>query len=478
MVLGDLVVVVPGVTGSSLTDARGKEVWGLGTGSLVRALRTLGDSLQDLALPEDFADGPAPDGVLPTRLIMGFHGIPGVWTPVEGYRGLVKFLSQARFDLTPDVLAADAPPGNLVLFAYDWRLSNRWSAKLLKCRVERALTRWRDSAPERRHAKVVFICHSMGGLVARWYIDREGGAEVTRSLITLGTPHRGALGDLERLVNGVHKGLGPLRLDLTRFARSLPSSYELLPEYACIESADHRSLVKTTECEIPTLNREMVSAGMSFHDELDERPPPLPYALVPVVGIGQPTSTTARIEDGRVLPLPTINGHELMGDGTVPRLAALPKGLTELDPSIKAVAEGHGALPVHRSVLDQLDFVLTSDEQIYRTADVDIEEPADERVLGMSLADLHQAGEPVEVTVCAPERWRLEVVAVDESGEEAGREQVSFGKRIDAAGRSIGASVFDGLAPGGYTLLARTPDGRFSLEVPPVRATTLVWLEP
>ena len=52
----------------------------------------------------------------------------------------------------------------------------------------------------------------------------------------MGTPHRGALNSLEQLVNGVRKGPGPFRVDLTEFARSLPAAYQLLPEYACLES--------------------------------------------------------------------------------------------------------------------------------------------------------------------------------------------------------------------------------------------------
>jgi Lecithin:cholesterol acyltransferase len=148
-----------------------------------------GGSLQELTLPDGFTEGPAPDGVAATELMMGFHGIPGVWRPVKGYGALVTFLSHARFGLTLDNSnAAQVSSGNLVLFAYDWRLSNRWTAKLLKNRVERALTRWRESAPQRRDAKVVFVCHSMGGFVARWYVEREGGAEITRSLVTFGTP--------------------------------------------------------------------------------------------------------------------------------------------------------------------------------------------------------------------------------------------------------------------------------------------------
>ncbi|MFE7105057.1 hypothetical protein ACFU98_24635 [Streptomyces sp. NPDC057575] len=45
-----------------------------------------------------------------------------------------------------------------------------------------------------------------------------GGAEVTRRVITLGTPYRGSLDALLALVNGV----GPAGIGLTAFARSLP----------------------------------------------------------------------------------------------------------------------------------------------------------------------------------------------------------------------------------------------------------------
>jgi triacylglycerol esterase/lipase EstA (alpha/beta hydrolase family) len=140
-----------------------------------------------------------------------------------------------------------------VVFAYDWRLSNRHSAERLRVRVEECLERWRASDPSRADARLVFICHSMGGLVARWYIERLGGAEVTRVLVTLGTPHRGAAKALEQLADGVRKGPAPLKVDLTAFARSLPSSYQLLPEYACIETAaEGRARQRRSICRILT----------------------------------------------------------------------------------------------------------------------------------------------------------------------------------------------------------------------------------
>ena len=41
-------------------------------------------------------------------------------------------------------------------------------------------------------ARVVLVCHSMGGLVARAYLRRFG-AEKVRTVITIGTPHRGSV---------------------------------------------------------------------------------------------------------------------------------------------------------------------------------------------------------------------------------------------------------------------------------------------
>ncbi|MFO1415442.1 MAG: alpha/beta fold hydrolase [Burkholderiales bacterium] len=40
-------------------------------------------------------------------------------------------------------------------------------------------------------SRVVVVCHSMGGLVARAYLRRYGGAQVAR-LVTIGTPHAGS----------------------------------------------------------------------------------------------------------------------------------------------------------------------------------------------------------------------------------------------------------------------------------------------
>jgi pimeloyl-ACP methyl ester carboxylesterase len=401
-----------------------------------------------------------------------WHAIPGVWTPVRGYSELLAFLGQERFGLVEDAGEPGAGPGNLVVFAYDWRLSNRHSAERLRARVEACLERWRASELSRADAQLVFICHSMGGLAARWYIERLGGAEVTRVLVTLGTPHRGAVKALEQLVSGVRKGPGPLKADLTSFARSLPSSYQLLPEYACIETGAG-GLCKTTEVDLPHLDRERVADGMRFHDELDATPPGS-YPLAPVIGIRQPTWTTVAIEGETAVPCGRIGDADEGGDGTVPRLAARPKSMSDRDLAIRGVGEGHGVLAGHRSVTDQLEFVLTAKEVTYKDIAEHVHAADGERVIGVATPDLHEAGEDVAVEVAFAEQRVLQVVAVDEHAREVASELVRYGGETDMSGRWVGSAVLRGVPPGGYTICARAPDDPHGIGVAPVHTTTLV----
>jgi pimeloyl-ACP methyl ester carboxylesterase len=42
------------------------------------------------------------------------------------------------------------------------------------------------------HGKTVYlVAHSLGGLVARWFVERAGGNKIVQHLVTLGTPHQG-----------------------------------------------------------------------------------------------------------------------------------------------------------------------------------------------------------------------------------------------------------------------------------------------
>src|SRR5262249_26505630 len=140
-------------------------------------------------------------------------------------------------------------------------------ARCLARKIEPALERWRAQGGPYADAQLVLVCHSMGGLVARWYLEHCGGAEITRKMVTLGTPYRGAAKALAQLVNGVHPRLRRLAADLPGFARTLPSIHQLLPAYACLERGT--DLLTTTETPIPGLRTAAVAAAMRFHTDLD-----------------------------------------------------------------------------------------------------------------------------------------------------------------------------------------------------------------
>ena len=87
----------------------------------------------------------------------------------------------------------------------------------------------------------------------------------------------------------VPKRVGPVSVDLTAFSRSLPSAYQLLPEYAAI-GAD-RDHLKTTETTVPELDTIRLADAMAFHTDLQaaEATRPASVAMThAIVGTRQP----------------------------------------------------------------------------------------------------------------------------------------------------------------------------------------------
>jgi hypothetical protein len=281
------------------------------------------------------------------------------------------------------------------------------------------------------------IGHSIGGLVARSYVDVLGGHEVTKQVITLGTPHRGALNALTSLVNGVKKGFGPISFDLSGLARSMPSLHQLLPEYSCIETDG--GLRKTTEIDLPEIVAADVADAMRFHIELRDgmEAHRTAYDSHPLLARTQPTDTTCRLVDGKVVALRTIEGRDEAGDGTVPRLSASPYGVKQSDPINRYVMDKHGALCANEAALVQLEGVLTAHEQIAKDPDFP---------LGVACDDVLLAGEALEVSIAAPSELALSARVVDDEGR-----RLADGQVIDH-GDDTYATRIDPLAPGRYAL--------------------------
>lgn len=410
-------------------------MWSSSLGSIAKGVLTRGKSVKRLELPAGIGDGAAPDGVVATALMPDLHVIPGLWSVSIGYDAMLRWF-RSTFDLIEADPADPQRAINFVPFPYDWRLSNRTSARELQRTVEPVLERFR-AQPGHADAKLVFVGHSMGGLVARYYVDVLGGHELTRKVITLGTPHRGALNALTTLVNGIAKGVAPLRFDLTHLARSLPSLHQLLPDYACIETPE--GLRATTEIALPEVGTVEVADARRFHEELRAGAAAHAgsYDSHPIISRTQPTDTTARLVGGRIEPLRTIDGRDELGDGTVPRLSAAPYGVASSDPILRYVMEKHGGLPANDPVQVELEGILTASDVIVKASEFDV---------GVICDDVIEHGDPIAVTIEAAAELVVESTVQDGAGTAVGHATA-----VDRGDGTYGAQ-FDALGPGLYTV--------------------------
>lgn len=120
--------------------------------------------------------------------IMGSFDLFGkkVLDPILGtYNNLYKTFKENGY--TPD--------RDLFIFPYEWRDSNIENAKLLRDEITKIkqIAHW---------PKVDVVAHSMGGLLAREYIESDYYQDDIDQLITLGTPQKGAPEDYLTWENG------------------------------------------------------------------------------------------------------------------------------------------------------------------------------------------------------------------------------------------------------------------------------------
>src|SRR5437763_5264538 len=224
----DVIVVLPGILGSVL-QKNGKDIWALSAGALARGVFTGLGSVKDLTLTQDSPDvEDLGDGVTASRLMSDVHLIPGLWK-IDGYSKIASYI-RSTFKVETGK--------NYFEFPYDWRRDNAIAAKRLRRMALPWLKDWQATSGMKM-AKLILVCHSMGGLVARYFLENLGGWEHTRSLVTFGTPYRGSLNALDFIANGLQKKLGPITLlDLSDFLRSLTSVYQFLPVYDCYDQGE------------------------------------------------------------------------------------------------------------------------------------------------------------------------------------------------------------------------------------------------
>lgn len=334
---GDLIILLPGITGSVLT-VNGRDAWAPSLRGISSAILTLGSSLADLRLSSSAAESDdISDGVVAQRLVNDIHLIPGLWR-IDGYTRLIQAVT---------ALPGITPKKNFFTFPYDWRKDNRVAARRLARHAHTWLSTWRAESGN-ANARLVLIAHSMGGLVSRYFLECLEGWKTTRKLITFGTPYRGSLNALDVLHGGVK--IGPVQLaNAGELLRSFTSIYQLLPTYPFLE--DNGVLKRLEDFPgIGHIDYSRVVAAMKFHHEiedanrlnrLNETYLRNGYQIHPIIGVAQKTKQIARRSGGQLNFLDQIPGMD--GDGTVPRPSATPLELGGKDAEV-FISENHGSL--------------------------------------------------------------------------------------------------------------------------------------
>jgi pimeloyl-ACP methyl ester carboxylesterase len=214
-------VILPGIMGSRLEHPDGRAAW-LNVGNVF--------GHHDLRLPPLLPLKSSRDTLRPFGLIGVDEMIPRLFGFTE-YADLLGLLQEAGFHRNE---RSGGKRGAIFhVFTYDWRHDIVESARRLGEYLE-ALAEARGE-PD---ARFNLVGHSMGGLVARYYL-RYGGAEpggpVTwegarriSQLILVATPNAGSIFSLDAVLNGNPVGMSNTTL-AARVIAHMPAIYQLMP---------------------------------------------------------------------------------------------------------------------------------------------------------------------------------------------------------------------------------------------------------
>ena len=370
-------IVIPGVLGSRLVDDETQRVvWGEFGGDGIDPSSPSGARLLALPMAEgkalhELTDNVHVRGVLDALEIRVF----GVPFEMGAYRDILVALGVGGYrDAGPDVNYSGLNHHSYQ-FAYDWRRDNVENAHRLhqfilgkKAEVEAARRQqFGDAAPP---VKFDIVAHSMGGLIARYYLQYgdvdlppdgspprltwAGTANVER-VVLVGTPSAGSIDAVENMVKGVVFSQALPRYQAAILG-TMPGLYQLLPRSRhrpVVTEADGRTvdimdpqnwvryrwgLLNPNQQYVvrqllpsvpdPAMQQRIsydhlvkcLQRAKAFHAALDVKSkPPQGTTIHLIAGDAYPTSAQSMVRaDGH-----TSVKHTLPGDGKVTRASAL-----------------------------------------------------------------------------------------------------------------------------------------------------------
>lgn len=339
-------VIVPGYMGSRLRNkATGKIVWVDFRSIPLSPLRWddwLDELFEQMVFPNDELE---PAGIVDELLF-----VPP-WAKQEHYGRLIQALEALGYVGDPNLPESER---NLYTFAYDWRQDNRISGRQLGEAVER----WSALHPG---AKAWLIGHSNGGIVSRWYIEKEGGAERVGRLFLMGSPWDGApkatkimFEGLETLFRGSFN-LFNIQARTRDLIRSFPSAYQLIPVQNPFLQDINNQVVDPFDGKgwlSDPHHLEMLKDGKKFNEELGTS---LSVETICVFGRKLPTLTNGVLFSNPAGQWQEIKWQSLeSGDGTVPERSAVHPNATSRLPFVAT----HGDIYVAPPVLEFLRWEL------------------------------------------------------------------------------------------------------------------------
>ena len=308
------VVVIPGFAGSNLWLGR-ERVW--------PTLR-----MRDIAAALQMDHSLEPRGIVDEVVI-----VPNL-VRLDQYGVLTGYLRESL---------GYEPGKDLLEFSYDFRQDNRLSAQRLAAAIES----WDVPGP------ITLIAHSMGCLIARYYVERLGGHRHVERIVLIGGPHAGTPYAFASLLRGPDLlPLGMMNLRLRDVLATFPSWYQILPAYRCL-TMDRASVdVWSDESWLGAGHRPLLRDARTFRQELGTR------SSVPAVcifGYGVQTITSAVLQrDARGGVANAAFVVTDGGDGTIPESSAVLKH-AEIHP----VRQHHGSLYTDNDVKMRLKIELT-----------------------------------------------------------------------------------------------------------------------
>ena len=167
----------------------------------------------------------------PNTLVFQYEGEDSHRLPLSKYRGFFNGLINSSNHYTIDNCDNLHNEGeDLFCFTYDWRKSISYNAALLNLFIDNVLT-WTGSS------KVNLIAHSLGGLVAKKYIQDFNSSTIKiNNLIFNGTPHLGSPQILYTILRGDlllqdlwENEFGFSHQEIIKISLNMPVVYHLFP---------------------------------------------------------------------------------------------------------------------------------------------------------------------------------------------------------------------------------------------------------